>query len=168
MPRELHGPSKQAAWERSELARADVGSDFPSINACTLWSLHSALDDLVERFAPDMAETLSGFFAEQLMQLVEADHPREAAQVPKEIRDSIVASLKGWRRSGYKIDRLRGDGSERWEAPLRSVGMGAPSKPALPADMEVALRELCVLRDVLTHRGAGLTGRRPPHGRAMV
>jgi hypothetical protein len=31
--------------------------------------------------------------------------------------------------------------------------MGAPGDPAVPPDMERALQELCVLRDVLSHRG---------------
>jgi hypothetical protein len=37
--------------------------------------------------------------------------------------------------------------------------MGATTTPAVPEDMEVALKELCVLRDVLSHRGGRIDNR---------
>jgi hypothetical protein len=78
--------SRQAAWDRSELARVEELGHFAWINACTLWSLHSALDDLVERYAPSVAQVLSGLTVEQAMQRIEADHPERAAKVPNEVR----------------------------------------------------------------------------------
>jgi len=127
--------SRQAAWDRSELARVEELGHFAWINACTLWSLHSALDDLVERYAPSVAQVLSGLTVEQAMQRIEADHPERAAKVPNEVREWIVTALRGsWMKANFKIARLRGNGSERWEAPLRAVGIALPAiRPCRPA-----------------------------------
>jgi hypothetical protein len=38
----------QAAWERSEMARAEIENEYPHLHATALISMHSALDALVE------------------------------------------------------------------------------------------------------------------------
>jgi hypothetical protein len=55
---ESQAASLQAAWERAELARAEIENEHPFANAVTLVALQSALDALVEELVPSWATVL--------------------------------------------------------------------------------------------------------------
>jgi hypothetical protein len=53
----------------------------------------------------------------------------------------------------FKVIKPRGNGAVRWEGPLGTVGLDTPEGRPIPPAMDQALAELCILRDVLSHRG---------------
>lgn len=62
----------QAAWERAQLARAEVANDFPYLNAVTVQSMHAALDALVEGLAPEVRKLPIHFAVARLLDRVRA------------------------------------------------------------------------------------------------
>jgi hypothetical protein len=100
------GPTneRQALWEQSELARAERDGDYAWINAASLWSLHSALDALVEQNTPAVVDLVARIEAQELVNKATAKEPELAAQLPDALE-----------RSGHR-DRLGGQAGPVLEA----------------------------------------------------
>lgn len=148
----------EAARERAELAAAEVHNQHPHLHALTLIGIHGNLDGLVESLTPALHEMRAATVAAQMLDNVQADpaHAELFAGTPPEsveaIRDALAHVMVD-RMPSFKWGNGRGEsGAERWEAPLRAAGLGAPHDRPIPADLDAALGELSALRDVLVHR----------------
>jgi hypothetical protein len=144
---------RQALWEQSELARAESEGDFAWLNSATLWGLHSSLDALVEQNSPAVANLVSRIQAQDLVNQAAAKQPELAAQLPEGALDQIAQAAAAVMTKDFKVIKPRGNGAIRWEGPLGTVGLDAPEGRPIPPAMDQALDELCILRDVLSHRG---------------
>jgi hypothetical protein len=142
----------QALWEQAELASAAIATDFAAVNAQALLTMNSALDAMVEEFAPAMRDLAVAGMADQLMRAAEGANP-EAAELDENTRaalkEALVRMLDG---RLPKLNRLTGSGAERYETHLRGAGLGTASDRPIPADLDEALTEFGAIRNVLTHR----------------
>lgn len=154
-PRDGAVGERQALWEQSELARAERDGDYAWINAATLWSLHSALDALAEQNAPAVADLVARIQAQELVNKAATKEPELAAQLPEGALEHITRAAAAVIMENFnlKVVKPRGNGAVRWEGPLVPVGLGTPDDRPIPPAMDLALAELCILRDVLSHRG---------------
>jgi hypothetical protein len=144
---------RQALWEQSELARAESEGDFAWLNAATLWGLHSSLDALVEQNSLAVADLVARIRAQDLVNQAAAEQPELTAQLPDGALEQIVQAAAAVMTKNFKVIKPRGNGAIRWEGPLGTVGLDAPEDRPIPPAMDQALAELCILRDVLSHRG---------------
>jgi len=137
----------QAHWERAELARAEINNGHPSINAQALIGLYSALDALVEQFAPALRDLPF------LVRLKEAEKqvPGAAEHLTPELRQQMIRTLQKLLEVP-ELRQLEKKGVARYERRLRRVGLGAQNP--IPLDLDEALRELGVIRDLLVHRAS--------------
>jgi hypothetical protein len=135
----------QAYWERAELAQAEIDNGHPSINAQALIGLYSALDALVEQFAPALRDLPF------LVRLKEAEKqvPEAAEHLTPELREQMIRTLQHLLEVP-ELRQLEKKGVARYERRLRRVGLGA--RDPIPPDLDKALRELGVIRDLLIHR----------------
>lgn len=146
-----------AAWERAELANAEVANDFPLINAMTLIGLHGALDALVEELTPSANTMTLDLIVKDVINNARLQHPDLTASFPPEILQAVQAALRDVLAEELpRISRPAGSGAERWESVLRKGGLAAPPTQPIPPDLDEALRELSNLRDVLVHRAGRL------------
>jgi hypothetical protein len=76
----------RALWEQAALASAAVATDFAAVNAQALLAMNSALDAMVEEFAPAMRELAVGGMADQLMRAAEEINPEAASVLPSSRR----------------------------------------------------------------------------------
>jgi hypothetical protein len=141
----------QALWERAELARAELASGHPALNAQALISMNSALDALVEEFVPAMRDLRVRAITAEAIQRAEENVPEVGEQLTPELREKLLEALRN-ERTLPKLKQLRGSGIERYEARLHQAGLGAPDDRPIPEDLDQALQELGALRDVLVHR----------------
>jgi hypothetical protein len=146
--------SLQAAYERSEWARAELTSESPHANAQALISMNSALDAMVEELVKHWRsfhiERIIDDFLTKGRQAVgdaAADEidPKVLTAVEKVVRREVDRRVP-------KALQPRGSGVSRYEKPLKRVGWGEPEDRPIPADLDTALTELGTLRDVLVHR----------------
>ena len=151
-PSEGDANERQALWEQSELAAAEQEGDFRWINSAALWSLHSALDALVEDLTPAVAAQTARMAVRSITQKVIEDHPEFVTSLPDGTLDAVIEAGASVLLDSVRIKRARGDGVARWEPVLAKVGLGASAERPIPASLDHALTEACVLRDVLTHR----------------
>ena len=142
-------------WAMAELAAGDIDNDFPGLNAQALVAMNSALDSMVEEFAPTMRDIMVRAFVDQTLKRAEDQVPEAAAEIDDEKRGAlrevllkIVAELQP------RLDRLLGSGAERYEKRLRGVNLGTADDRPIPADLDEALTELGAIRDVLIHRAS--------------
>jgi len=154
----------QAAWERAEMARLEIANGHPHLNAQALLSMNSALDALVEEFAPKMRELRLQALDEGVLRRVEERATEAAQDVEPETRERVLEALHPVLEQEVtrlaeaaesrlpKPKKLRGSGSVRYERVLAEVGLGAPDDRRLPEDLDQALTELGAVRDVLVHR----------------
>jgi len=153
VPSELAMNERQALWEQSELARAERAGDYAWINAATVWGLHSALDALVEQNSPAVANLVARIQAQEIVNRTAAESPDLAKQLPEGALERIAEAAANVAAENFKVVKPRGNGAIRWEVPLATVGLAAPVDCPIPPAMDRALAELCVIRDVLSHRG---------------
>ncbi len=73
-------------WVMAELAGGDIDNDFPGLNAQALVAMNSALDSMVEEFAPAMREILVKAFVDQAFKRAEEQVPDAAAELDDEKR----------------------------------------------------------------------------------
>lgn len=147
----------EAAWERAELAEAEVANDFALVNAMTLISMHGALDALVEDLAPSANSMTVALLATHVMDKANLQHPDLTASLSPEVRHAVQVALQRVLAEDLpKIPRLGGRGAARWESVLRKAHLAAPPTHPIPTDLDEALRELSNLRDVLVHRAGRL------------
>jgi hypothetical protein len=143
----------QAAYERTEWAKAELAAESPHGNAQALISMISALDAMVE----DLVKHWRAFHIGRIGQEILA-RGREAAGNAIESADTrILAAVEDAVRG--EVDRIvpkalkpKGLGIARYEKPLRRLGWGAPVDRPIPQDLNAALTEVGALRDVLVHR----------------
>lgn len=150
----------QAAWERSEIARAELENELVELNAMTLVAMVSAQDAMVEFLVPEALEMRVQFRTQELMNRAANQEPEVFARVTEQqlqaIKDALAKTL---RETLPKIDRLLGVGSRRWERRLRHAGLQAPPDRPVPTDLDEALRGIVALCHVIVHR-AGRVGDR--------
>lgn len=142
----------QVYWQRAELARAEIESGHPSLNAQALIGLNSALDAMVEQFTPAMRDL--PFLG--MLKRAEEQEPEAAGQLTDEVRENLMTVLKELFEAPEKLKKLTGSGVDRYEVRLSQVGLGAPDDRPIPADLNQALTEVGAIRDVLIHRAARL------------
>jgi hypothetical protein len=148
-----HQGTMQALWEQAELASAAIDTDFAALNAQALVSMNSALDAMVEEFAPALREIMVMATVDAAFAQTDKEHPEVAGVISEEMRRAYKQALEeAANKSLPKLDRLLGSGAERYEGRLRGVGLGTARERPIPADLDEALRELGAIRDVLTHR----------------
>lgn len=140
----------QAYWERAELARAEVQNDYPALNAQALVALNSALDALVEEFAPAIRDLKYRAIIDAGLKRIEEINPK-AAEVTQEERQEILSEIQD-QLDLPKLKWMTGSGAKRYEARLEQVGLGAPEDRPIPADLDQALTEVGAIRECLIHR----------------
>jgi hypothetical protein len=147
----------QAARERAELATAEVHNQHPHLRALTLIGVYGNLDGLVESLTPEVHKMLAPAVARAVMDRVRNDPAlaEDVAALPAgsidAVREALTQVLAD--RSPPKPRPRKGEsGAERWEARLRTVGLGAPPDRPIPPSLGDALGELSALRDVVVHR----------------
>jgi hypothetical protein len=142
-------------WAMAELAASDIENDFPGLNAQGLIVMNSALDSMVDEFAPVMREILMKALVDQAFKKATEQVPDVAAGLDDEKRGVLhEAFLKSLADLQPKLDRLLGSGAERYEKRLRGVGLGTAEDRPIPADLDETLAELGAIRDVLIHRAS--------------
>jgi hypothetical protein len=143
----------QAAWERTQMAEAAIATDFAAVNAQALLAVNNALDAMVEEYAPAMREIVVNALVDQGLKRAEDVAPDAASQLNEATREALMQALAATiDESLPKLKRMEGSGTERYEAPLRRVGLGTPADRPIPEDLDEALTEFGAIRDVLTHR----------------
>ncbi|MGZ3382321.1 MAG: hypothetical protein ACXVBB_18935 [Isosphaeraceae bacterium] len=135
----------QVYWQRAELAQAETENGHPSINAQALIGLYSALDALIEQFAPALRDL--PFLAR--MKEAEKQVSGAAAHLTPELREQMITTLQKLLKVP-KLRQLEKKDAARYERRLRPVGLGA--RCPIPQDLDQALREIGVIRDLLIHR----------------
>lgn len=144
----------QAYWERAELARAEQENGHPAFNGQALIGLNSALDALVEQFAPAVRDLPF----QVRMKEAEEQVPEATEHLTPEMRRQLIEKMQEMLKVP-KIKSLEKGGAARYERCLRGVGLGAPEHRPIPVDLDQALREVGALRDALIHRAARLDER---------
>lgn len=137
----------QVFWQRAEMARIEIETDCPAINAQALISMNSALDALVEHLVPAVRDMPFEIRLREAEQVV----PEAAETLTPEVRRQLITKMQDLLKLS-EPKRLRGSGAARYERRLRGVGLGAPDERPLPPDLDQALTEFGVLRDLLVHR----------------
>ncbi len=136
----------QAAWERTEVAKAESLNQHPMLNGLTLIGLCGALDGYVEALVPAVRILM-------VMETVRQSDPAVLADVPTEVVDAVqLAALRLMTDKQRKSQHPKGVGAIRLETVLAKVGLGAPPHRPLPVDLRQALAEVMALRNVLVHR----------------
>ena len=147
----------QAAWEQSELAKAEVDNDFAYLNTISAVTLAFALDALVEGLAPAVRDVAIAAQVESALTRVRTQEPELWIEVEKahgaELWSALREAAQTVTAAANRIPRLTGVGVERYEPLLRTVGLAAPADRPLPAGLDAAPAELCVIRNVVAHRG---------------
>ena len=142
-------------WAMAQLAAGDIKNDFPGLNAQGLIAMNSALDSMVDEFAPAMREILVKAVVDQALKKAAEQVPDAVADLDDEKRGVLrEAFLKTVADLQPKLDRLLGSGAERYEKRLRGVGLGTAEDRPIPGDLDEALTELGAIRNVLIHRAS--------------
>lgn len=153
---------REAAWERRELAAAEIDNDFPYQHAALAVSLLFALDALVEQLAPSARDMTIATTVRSAMQTAlqrVGDDLTQARLMAIEEAAYVVLS-----EEAGKLPRMLGADVERWERLLGSVGLGADPARPLPDSLQAALAELIQVRHVIAHRA----GRVDERARAAI
>lgn len=152
--------SLQAAWERTEMAEAELRAGHPHLYGQALLSMNSALDAMVEELVPQLRKMRLYQFVDQVIERADQGAAASAGDLSEELRQKIrdvAADVLGDQLP--PLPRMRGSGPARYEPLLATVGLGAPADRPIPADMAQALAELGALRDVLVHRSGRVDAR---------
>ncbi len=144
----------EAAWERAELAKASIESEFAELNAMTLIAMLSAVDGLVEAFVPGVQEMVADHQVDLMIEEVEATLPAPVLDALSEEQRTAVKRtfVEMLLEKQPPLKRLKGAGTKRWETLLGQAGIHAPDNHPLPSDLDEALTEIVALRHVLVHR----------------
>lgn len=141
----------QVYWQRAELARAEIDGGHPALNAQALVSTNSALDALVQEFAPAVRDLP---FQIQ-MKRAEEQMPEVVEHLTPELREKMLRKMQELLRV-QKLETMKGSGISRYEPRLEQVGLGASDSRPIPTDLDQALTEFGAIRDVLVHRAGRL------------
>lgn len=137
----------QVFWVRAEMARAEIESDYPAINAQALIALNSALDALVEHLAPAVRDMPF----EIQMKKAEEEVPQVAERLTPELRQLAIGKMQELLKI-EELTSLKGKGAVRYERRLKAAGLDAPEDRPIPKELDQALTEFGVIRDCLIHR----------------
>jgi hypothetical protein len=116
----------EAAWERAELAKADIENETPELNAMTLVSMVSALDAMVEALVPGLQEILVDQAAKNAHDRV-IESEEGLAKLPPELRESLLGAIHTNIRvadpegQDHNVELDRALGGTRSERELREV-----------------------------------------------
>lgn len=135
----------QVFWQRAELARAEEENGYPVINAQALIGLHSALDALIQQ----LPAALRDLPFQVRLDEAEKQVPEAAEHLTPELREELIKQLQKL-LDVPKLRQLEKKGVARYERRLRRVDLG--SQRPIPDDLDQALREIGVIRDLLIHR----------------
>jgi hypothetical protein len=153
-----HRRSLQNAWERAEMARAEIANEYPYVHAATLVSMYSALDALVEELVPGAQQIIALSLFESVQGHLTEEQRALWDEVPDKnrdvLRDAIVHVLA--QHLPQKPKKLIGKGTDRHEALLARANLKTLPERPIPDDLDEALTELGALRDVLVHRAGRL------------
>jgi hypothetical protein len=151
----VHRHAMQPLWEQAELASSVIDNDFAAINAQALVAMNSALDAMVEEFAPAMRDIVVRSLVDQIIKQAEQADVEAASALDEETKKAAIEAMVATVGETLpKLDRLLGSGVERYEARLRGAGLGTAEDRPIPADLDEALTELGAIRDVLQHRAS--------------
>lgn len=144
----------QAAWERSEMAKADRASGHSFLNGVVLVGLFGNLDSLVERLGPSVRDYSATVLADRILRrLRNSEHAAAWLSLDEEARESIRnAAISTVSDQAPDFPRLYGSAPERWERVLTSIGLSPRPGASIPSDMASTLQDFSALRDVLVHR----------------
>jgi hypothetical protein len=143
-----------AAWERSELAKAESLAETPALNVAALILMVGALDTLVEDLTPSVRDMVVRTSMRRLLDeaIAQAKPPVELTDDQRRtIENAAVAAAY---ESLPELPRLQRGGVRRYERLLEKVGLGAPSDRPIPRDLDVALAEVIAIRNVVVHRAS--------------
>jgi uncharacterized protein YutE (UPF0331/DUF86 family) len=147
------GRSLQSAWERSQLAQIERRNGHPHANAQALISMYSALDALIEDFAPALRALQAKLISRSLFQRAASSSPELESALTDDQREQMLKALESVIDEKLpKLSKLAGSGPSRYENLLKPLGLGEPADRLIPDDLREALTELGALRDVLVHR----------------
>jgi len=144
----------QNAWERAEMARAELGNEYPYVHAATLVSMYGALDALVEELVPGAQQIIAWSIFESVRERVESVDDVSWDKIPEQHRDVVGEAIAQVIADQLpkKPARPIGSGAERYESVLERANLRTPSDRPIPGDLDDALTEFGALRDVLVHR----------------
>ena len=144
----------EAAWDRAELAKAAIDSEFAELNAMTLIAMLSAVDGLVEAFVPGIQEMLADRQVDLMIEEVEETLPKSVLDALSEEQRAAVKRtfVEMLLERQPPLKPLKGAGTKRWEPLLAQAGFAAPDDRPLPSDLDDALTEIVAVRHVLVHR----------------
>jgi hypothetical protein len=150
----------QVAWERAEMARAEIEAGHPHHNVQALLAINSALDSLVEELAPALRAMRIDWLIDNAFERADAELPEAVAQVSPEMRRAIVEAARSVVDGQVpEPKQLRGEGADRYEAVLAHEGLGAAADRPIPENLADTLTELSAIRDVLVHRAGRIDER---------
>jgi hypothetical protein len=150
----------QAAWERGELARIEESKEHPHLHAAALISMLSALDGMVEELVPAFRSMLLDMRVRQASERAKTVLAEAAASLTAEQLEASIITMREYAASRMPVLKPpKGKGTGRYEDALCQVGLGAPPDRPIPQDLDRALTEVGVLRDVLVHRAGRLDAR---------
>jgi hypothetical protein len=150
----------QAAWERAELAKIEAANEHPHLHASALIAMLSALDGMVEELVPAIREMqVEVRLREVADRALSGQGDARAKLTEEQVESAIAASRTDVVARLPPLQRPRGKGTVRYEDALRQVGLGAPADRPIPTELDEALTEVGVLRDVLVHRAGRVDAR---------
>jgi len=145
---------RQAKWEQSHMARLMIDADFPYLNAMTLVAIYSAVDAMIESLVPSRVEAIVAMrLLAVLEQLdVDLDSPETMQRFEAVMTNEVLAGELT--KIAKKTGRVGSGGLSRYERHLQVADLAGFPDRAFPEDLDVALKEISALRDVLVHSGA--------------
>lgn len=151
--------ARQAIWEQSHMAQLMVNADFPYLNGITLVSIYSAVDALIEGLVPSRVE--AGVAMRILSVLAELDVDLNDARTERLFKTTMASEkvLEHLAKMAKRAGRVGSGGLSRYERHLRVAGLVDFPDRRFPDDLDVALKEIGALRDVLVHNGARVDAR---------
>lgn len=142
----------QAKWEQQHMAQLMIDADFPYLNAMTLVAIYSAVDALIESMVPSRIEAAAAIRLLAALENLDIDDAQAnelfaTAMGSEQMRDGLA-------KVGKNAGRVGSGGLSRYERHLRVAGLADFPGRRFPDDLDLALREIGALRDVLVHGGA--------------
>lgn len=153
----------QAAWERAEMAQAEIDNEIPHLHAMALISMNSALDALVEELVPAVRYLKVRSHAAQIVSDAAARCEYKLSDDRNEALVTVV--MRQLEAKLPRVTRLRGSGSKRYEQVLACAGLQAPSDRPIPHDLDQALTRWasCATSSCIVQAGWMNAGSGKPH-----
>ena len=120
----------------------------------------SALDGMVEELVPAFGRMLIDMRVHEAAERAKTSEADACAKLTAEQLKAATTAIREHLLSRLPpLKRPKGKGTDRYEIALNQVGLGAPCDRPIPEDLDEALTEVGVLRDVLVHRAGRVDGR---------